>query len=469
MPEVKYRPNIGAPRTPANEEPAEERAHDFRPVDTGYTKADAIAEANRCLDCKKPLCMDGCPVGVHIPQFIEKIREEDWAGALATIKADNLLPSVCGRVCPQENQCEGKCILGRKGEPVAIGQLERMLGDMADEVGEAPECKPSNGKKVAIVGSGPSGIACAGELAREGFDVTVFEAFFTGGGVLTYGIPEFRLPKDIVKREIKGLEELGVHFEYNSVAGRLFDADELFNEDGFDALYLAVGAGLPRFLHVDGENLPGVYCANEYLTRTNLMKAYEFPEYDTPIRHGKNVVVFGGGNVAMDAARTALRLGAEKVTLAYRRTEAEMPARRAEIHHAKEEGVEILELCNPLRFLPGPDGFVSTIELQRMELGEPDASGRRRPIPIQDSEFAIPCDVAVTAIGTRANPFAKLCADVELNRWGLIETDENGRTSNPRVWAGGDIVTGAATVILAMGAGKKAAADIKEKLLSEEA
>ena len=370
-------------------------------------------------------------------------------------------------MCPQENQCEGKCILGRKGEAVAIGQLERMVGDMAGEVGRAPVCKPGNGKKVAIVGSGPSGIACAGELARDGFDVTVFEAFFTGGGVLTYGIPEFRLPKKIVKREIDGLEQLGVHFEYNSVAGRLFDADELFNEEGFDALYLAVGAGLPRFLHVPGENLPGVYCANEYLTRTNLMHAYDFPVYDTPIRKGKNVVVFGGGNVAMDAARTALRLGAESVTLAYRRTEAEMPARLAEVHHAKEEGVKILELSNPLRFLPGPDGFVSTIELERMELGEPDASGRRRPIPVQNSEFAIPCDVAITAIGTRANPFASLVADLQLNRWGLIEADENGRTSNPKVWAGGDIVTGAATVILAMGAGKKAAASIKKELLGE--
>lgn len=466
MSEVKYRPNIGAPRVAPNEEPADERARDFRPVDNGFTKADAIAEANRCLDCKKPLCMEGCPVGVHIPEFISKIRDEDWAGALSTIKGDNLLPSVCGRVCPQENQCEGKCILGRKGDPVAIGQLERMVGDMAGEVGTAPVCKPKNGHKVAIVGSGPSGIACAGELAREGFDVTVFEAFFTGGGVLTYGIPEFRLPKDIVKREIEGLEQLGVHFEYNSVAGRLFDAEELF-EEGFDALYLAVGAGLPRFLHVDGENLPGVYCANEYLTRTNLMKAYDFPVHDTPIRHGKNVVVFGGGNVAMDAARTALRLGAESVTLAYRRTEAEMPARLAEVHHAKEEGVKIAELVNPLRFLPGPDGFVSTVELERMELGEPDASGRRRPIPIQNSAFAIPCDVAITAIGTRANPFAKLCADVETNRWGLIEADEDGRTSNPRVWAGGDIVTGAATVILAMGAGKKAAASIKKTVLGE--
>ena len=463
----KYRPSR-EPRVAPNEEPAELRAKDFRPVDTGFTKENAIAEANRCLDCKRPFCVEGCPVGVQIPRFIEKIREEDWAGALATIKGDNLLPSVCGRVCPQENQCEGKCILGRKGEPVAIGQLERMLGDMADEVGTAPECKPANGKKVAIVGSGPSGIACAGELAREGFDVTVFEAFFTGGGVLTYGIPEFRLPKAIVKREIDGLEQLGVKFEYNSVAGRLFNADELFEEEeGFEALYLAVGAGLPRFLGVPGENLPGVYCANEYLTRTNLMHAYDFPVYDTPIRHGKNVVVFGGGNVAMDAARTALRLGAESVTLAYRRTEAEMPARLAEVHHAKEEGVKILELANPLEFKADEQGFVSSVVLERMELGEPDDSGRRRPVPVADSAFEIPCDVAITAIGTRANPFAKLCADVETNRWGLIEADDDGRTSNPRVWAGGDIVTGAATVILAMGAGKKAAASIKATLLGQ--
>ena len=292
------------------------------------------------------------------------------------------------------------------------------------------------------MGSGPSGIACAGELAREGFDVTVFEAFFTGGGVLTYGIPEFRLPKDIVKREIDGLEQLGVHFEYNAVAGRLFTAEELFEEEAFDALYLAVGAGLPRFLNVPGENLPGVYCANEYLTRVNLMKAYEFPTYDTPIRHGKNVVVFGGGNVAMDAARTALRLGAEKVTLAYRRTEAEMPARRAEIHHAKEEGVEILELVSPIEFTAGEDGFVNAIRLQQMELGEPDDSGRRRPVPVEGVTHEIPCDVAITAIGTKANPFASPASGVEANKWGYIDTDEDGRTSNPRVWAGGDIVTG---------------------------
>lgn len=467
MPEVtKYRPSRD-PRVAPNEEPAAERARDFRPVDTGFTKENAITEANRCLDCKRPFCMEGCPVGIHIPQFIERIRAEDWAGALSTIKGDNLLPSVCGRVCPQENQCEGRCILGRKGEPVAIGQLERMLGDMADEVGQAPECKPKNGKKVAVIGSGPSGIACAGELVREGFEVTVFEAFFTGGGVLTYGIPEFRLPKEIVKREIESLEQLGVHFEYNSVAGRLFTADQLFEEEGFDAMYLAVGAGLPRFLHVPGENLPGVYCANEYLTRTNLMHSYDFPTYDTPIKHGKHVVVFGGGNVAMDAARTALRLGAESVTLAYRRTEAEMPARLAEVHHAKEEGVKILELVNPLEFTADENGFVASVKLERMELGEEDASGRRRPVPVPDSAFEIPCDVAITAIGTRANPFATLCADVETNRWGLIEADEDGRTSNPKVWAGGDIVTGAATVILAMGAGKKAAHSITETLLAE--
>lgn len=467
MPEVtKYRPSRD-PRVAPNEELAAERARDFRPVDTGFTKENAITEANRCLDCKRPFCMEGCPVGIHIPQFIERIRAEDWAGALSTIKGDNLLPSVCGRVCPQENQCEGRCILGRKGEPVAIGQLERMLGDMADEVGQAPECKPKNGKKVAVIGSGPSGIACAGELVREGFEVTVFEAFFTGGGVLTYGIPEFRLPKEIVKREIESLEQLGVHFEYNSVAGRLFTADQLFEEEGFDAMYLAVGAGLPRFLHVPGENLPGVYCANEYLTRTNLMHSYDFPTYDTPIKHGKHVVVFGGGNVAMDAARTALRLGAESVTLAYRRTEAEMPARLAEVHHAKEEGVKILELVNPLEFTADENGFVASVKLERMELGEEDASGRRRPVPVPDSAFEIPCDVAITAIGTRANPFATLCADVETNRWGLIEADEDGRTSNPKVWAGGDIVTGAATVILAMGAGKKAAHSITETLLAE--
>ena len=375
-----------------------------------------------------------------------------------------MLPSVCGRVCPQENQCEGHCILNKKGKAIAIGQLERFLGDNAGALAHEPEVKPANGKKVAVVGSGPSGIACAGELAKNGYDVTVFEAFFTGGGVLSYGIPEFRLPKSIVKREIDGLKELGVKFEYNSVVGRITDAKELFEEQGFDAMFLGVGAGLPRFLNVPGENLPGVFCANEYLTRVNLMKAENFPKYDTPTKHGKHVVVFGGGNVAMDAARTALRLGADSVTLAYRRTEAEMPARIAELHHAKEEGVHVMELVNPCEFVADENGFVSKVVLQKMELGEPDASGRRRPKAVANSEFEIPCDVAITAIGTNANPFAGLAANVKLNKWNYIEADENGRTSDPRVWAGGDIVTGAATVILAMGAGKKAAHSMMEAL-----
>ena len=456
-----------APRTPYNEEVAEERAKDFRPVDRGYTMADAVAEANRCLDCKNPHCVEGCPVGINIPGFIEKIREGNFGSGLDIIRESSMLPSVCGRVCPQENQCEGNCVLAKKGNPIAIGQLERFLGDNAGELAHDPVVAEPNGKKVAIVGSGPSGIACAGELARNGFDVTVFEAFFTGGGVLTYGIPEFRLPKAIVKREIEGLKTLGVKFEYNSVVGRITDAKELFEEEGFDAMFLGVGAGLPRFLNVPGENLPGVFCANEYLTRVNLMKAEKFPEYDTPTKRGKHVVVFGGGNVAMDAARTALRLGADKVTLAYRRTEAEMPARVEELHHAKQEGVEVMELVNPCEFKADENGFVNSVVLQKMELGEPDASGRRRPKAVANSEFEIPCDVAVTAIGTNANPFSKLAADVKLNKWGYIEADENGRTSNPKVWAGGDIVTGAATVILAMGAGKKAAHSIMETLLAE--
>ena len=467
MPQVngKYKPNMKAPRTPYVEELPEERAQDFRPVDRGYSMADAVAEANRCLDCKNPKCVQGCPVNINIPGFIEKIREGDFGGGLDIIREASLLPSVCGRVCPQENQCEGNCVLNNKDRAIAIGQLERFLGDNATELAHDPEIKPSNGKKVAVVGSGPSGIACAGELARNGYEVTVFEAFFTGGGVLTYGIPEFRLPKAIVKREIDGLEKLGVKFEYNSVVGRITDAKELFEEQGFDAMYLAVGAGLPKFLNVPGENLPGVFCANEYLTRVNLMKAETFPVYDTPTKHGKNDVVFGGGNVAMDAARTALRLGADTVTLAYRRTEEEMPARKAELHHAKQEGVKILPLVSPLEFEADENGFVTKVKLERMELGEPDESGRRRPHPVEGSEFEIPCDVAVTAIGTNANPFPKLAAEeVALNKWGYIEADENGRTSDPRIWAGGDIVTGAATVILAMGAGKKAAHSMMEVL-----
>ena len=338
------------------------------------------------------------------------------------------------------------------------------MGDQP-ELASPTKVSPQNGRRVAVIGSGPSGIACAGELARNGFDVTVFEAFFTGGGVLVYGIPEFRLPKEVVRREIDGLKDLGVKFEYNSVMGRLADAEELLGEKGFDALYVATGAGLPKFLNIPGENLPNVFFANEYLTRVNLMKANQFPAYDTPTKHGKNVIVFGGGNVAMDAVRTAKRLGAERAIIAYRRTEAEMPARRAELHHAKAEGVEVMPLMAPLEFLAGEDGSVCATRVQRMELGEPDDSGRRRPIPIEGAIEEIPCDVAISAIGTNANPFAKLIGGMKLNKWGYIDADEDGRTSNPKIWAGGDIVTGAATVILAMGAGKKAAASMTEALI----
>ncbi len=452
------------PRTPDNEEPAAERSCDFRPVDRGFTEEMAIAEASRCMRCKKPLCVEGCPVNIDIPTFITHIYNREFSAGLDTIRESSMLPAICGRVCPQENQCEGKCIRGRRGEPVAIGQLERFLGDQP-ELASKPTMLPKNGKKVAVIGSGPSGITCAGELARNGFDVTVFEAFMTGGGVLVYGIPEFRLPKAVVKREIDGLQEMGVKFEYNSVMGRLADAEELLGEKGFDAIYVATGAGLPKFLGIPGENLPNVFFANEYLTRVNLMKANNFPEYDTPTKHGKSVVVFGGGNVAMDAVRTAKRLGAERAIIAYRRTEDEMPARKAELHHAKAEGVEVMPLVSPLEFLAGEDGNVCAVRVQKMELGEPDASGRRRPVPIEGAIEEISCDVAISAIGTNANPFAELIGGMELNKWGYVVADEKtGQTTNPKIWAGGDIVTGAATVILAMGAGKQAAADITEKL-----
>nr|WP_314640008.1 NADPH-dependent glutamate synthase [uncultured Olsenella sp.] len=459
MPEVNGRwvADMKSPRTTDNEEPAAERALDFRPVDKGFTEEMAVAEAARCMRCKKPLCVQGCPVNINIPAFIEAIYNKEYGKGLDVIREQSMLPAICGRVCPQESQCEGVCIRGKKGDPVAIGQLERFLGDQP-ELASKPQMAPKNGMKVAVIGSGPSGITCAGELARNGFDVTVFEAFFTGGGVLVYGIPEFRLPKAVVKREIDGLKDMGVKFEFNSVMGRLADAEELLGEKGFDAIYVATGAGLPKFLNIPGENLPNVFFANEYLTRVNLMKANGFPEYDTPTKHGKNVVVFGGGNVAMDAVRTAKRLGAERAVIAYRRTEDEMPARKAELHHAKAEGVEVMPLVSPLEFVAGEDGNVCAVRVQKMELGEPDDSGRRRPVPIEGAIEEIPCDVAISAIGTNANPFAKLIGGMELNKWGYIEADENGQTSNPKIWAGGDIVTGAATVILAMGAGKKAAA-----------
>ena len=460
-------PNMDPKKCPMPSQEPNVRNKNFKEVALGYTEEMAINEAKRCLQCKNHPCRSGCPVEIDIPGFIKHVAEGDFEAAYNVIAQSSALPAVCGRVCPQEHQCEGKCVRGIKGESVGIGRLERFVADWyRNNVHTKPVAPAPNGHKVAVIGAGPSGLTVAGDLAKLGYKVTVYEALHVAGGVLMYGIPEFRLPKDIVQHEVEGLKELGVDIETNMVVGKVLTIDELMNDYGFEAVYVASGAGLPRFMGIPGESLNGVYSANEYLTRVNLMKAYK-EDSRTPIMKSKSVAVVGGGNVAMDAARTALRLGADSVTLAYRRTEAEMPARLAEVHHAKEEGVHILELVNPLEFIKGEDGFVSAVKLERMELGEPDASGRRRPVPVADSAFEIPCDVAITAIGTMANPFAKLCADVELNRWGLIEADEDGRTSNPKVWAGGDIVTGAATVILAMGAGKKAAASMKKALLDE--
>ena len=459
-------------RLDKNEMPSQDpnvRNKNFLEVALGYTEEQALDEAARCLNCKNHPCVNGCPVNVRIPEFIAKIVERDYEGAYQVIHQTSSLPAVCGRVCPQESQCEMHCVRGKKGDPVGIGRLERFVADWHNAHStEAPEKPQSNGHKVAVVGSGPAGLTCAGDLAKKGYEVTVYEALHLAGGVLVYGIPEFRLPKAVVKREIDGLEDMGVKFEYNSVVGNMATAEELF-EQGFDAIYVATGAGLPRFLNVPGENLPNVFFANEYLTRVNLMKANKFPEYDTPTKHGKNVVVFGGGNVAMDAVRTAKRLGAEHAIIAYRRTEDEMPCRRAELHHAKAEGVEVLPLVSPLEFVAGEDGSVCAVKVQKMELGEPDESGRRRPVPIEGAIEEIPCDVAISAIGTNANPFAaKIGGKMELNKWGYIVADEEtGQTTDPRIWAGGDIVTGAATVILAMGAGKKAAASITKSLLGE--
>ena len=461
--------NMTLTKTPMPEQDPQVRARNFKEVALGYTAEMAREEAGRCLKCKNPKCVEGCPVNVRIPEFISKVAEGDFKAAYEIITSTNALPALSGRVCPQETQCEARCVRGIKGEPVAIGRLERFVADWYREnVNAMPEKAEPNGKKVAVVGSGPAGLTCASDLAKKGYEVSLFEALHTAGGVLVYGIPEFRLPKAVVKREIDGLEDMGVKFEYNSVVGNMATAEELF-EQGFDAIYVATGAGLPKFLNVPGENLPNVFFANEYLTRVNLMKANKFPEYDTPTKHGKNVVVFGGGNVAMDAVRTAKRLGAEHAIIAYRRTEDEMPCRRAELHHAKAEGVEVLPLVSPLEFVAGEDGSVCAVKVQKMELGEPDESGRRRPVAIEGAIEEIPCDVAISAIGTNANPFAaKIGGKMELNKWGYIVADEEtGQTTDPRIWAGGDIVTGAATVILAMGAGKKAAASITKSLLGE--
>jgi len=458
----------GSDRQPMPEQNPQVRRRNFEEVPLGYPAETAGLEASRCLQCKKANCVEGCPVAVDIPGFIGRLRAGDFAGAIQTIWDKNSLPAVCGRVCPQEIQCEGRCILARKGgKPVAIGALERFAADHARLDGGAEKAKPAapTGKRVAVVGSGPSGLTVAGDLIAKGHGVTVFEAFHKPGGVLVYGIPEFRLPKEIVSAEVGLLEKQGVKLECDAVVGRTVSIDELF-EQGYDAIFIGVGAGLPSFLGIPGENLVGVLSANEYLTRANLMKGYRFPEFDTPIPVGKNVAILGAGNVAMDAARTAMRLGAERVQVVYRRSREEMPARAEEIHPAEEEGIEFFLLTNPTAFLGNDKGRLTGMECVRMELGEPDASGRRRPVPITGSEFRLECDLAVVAVGSGANPLLTQSTEgLELNKWGYVVTEvETGKTTKRGVWAGGDIVTGAATVILAMGAGRKAADSIHNYL-----
>ena len=454
------------PRQPMPEQPAEKRRHNFEEVPLGYTAESAKLEASRCLQCKNPACIGGCPVEIDIPGFIKHIKEGDFAQSIAKLKEKTALPAVCGRVCPQEIQCEERCILKKTGESVAIGRLERFAADYDRAHGKPslPKLPLKTGKKVAIVGSGPASLTVAGDLILQGHDVTVYEAFHKAGGVLVYGIPEFRLPKAIVQSEIDYLGKLGVKFELNAVIGRTESVDELLKEN--DAVFIAVGAGLPSFLGVPGENLIGIYSANEYLTRSNLMKAYLFPEYDTPIVRGKNVVVLGAGNVAMDAARTALRLGADRVRIVYRRSREEMPARIEEIHHGEQEGIEFHLLTAPERFIGNEKGRVKAIECIKMDLGEPDDSGRRRPVPVKGSNFELDTDLVVIAVGAGANPLITSTTQGLLtNKWGYILAEpETGKTRKQKVWAGGDIVSGQATVILAMGAGRVAAKSIHSYL-----
>lgn len=462
-------PNMNPKKNEMPTRDPHERNRDFFEVTTGYTAEQAADEAERCLNCKTMPCVSGCPVNVHIPEFIEQIRKGDFEAAYQVIARSSSLPAVCGRVCPQETQCESKCVRAIKGEPVGIGRLERFVADWHNEhCTELPTPAAPNGHRVAVVGSGPAGLACAGDLARKGYAVTVYEALHVAGGVLSYGIPEFRLPKSIVQKEIDTLKALGVTIETNVVIGKTYSVDELF-EDGFESVFIASGAGLPKFMGIDGENLKGVYSANEFLTRINLMKAYR-EGADTPVQHAKKVAVVGGGNVAMDAARCAMRLGAEKVCIVYRRSEEELPARKEEIEHAKEEGIEFKLLNNPVRILGNDEGFVCGMECVQMELGEPDASGRRRPVEKQGSEFTLDVDCVIMSIGTSPNPLIKsTTSGLETQRWGGIIADEEGRTSRDSVYAGGDAVTGAATVILAMGAGKTAAAAIDKQLMGDKA
>jgi len=447
------------------------RITNFSEVALGYDEKLARAEAERCLNCKNPQCVKGCPVEVPIPEFISMVKQGDYLGSLKKIKTKNNLPAVCGRVCPQENQCEKYCILGKKGDPVAIGRLERFVADYELKHGsdDATMTKAApTGKRVAVIGSGPAGLTAAGDLAKMGYSVTIFEALHVPGGVLMYGIPEFRLPKDVVQKEIDKIKELGVEIKTNFVVGKLATVDELLAE-GYDAVFIGTGAGLPYFMNVPGENLNGIYSANEFLTRTNLMKAYDFPNYITPIKVGERVAVIGAGNVAMDAARTALRLGAKESYIVYRRTEKEMPARREEIENAKEEGVQFILLTSPIEFHGNEEGVVTGMTCIKYELGEPDASGRRRPVPIKGSEYEMAVDTVVLALGQGPNPLVpKTTPDLEITEKGTIRVaEETGATSKPGVYAGGDIVTGAATVILAMGAGKKAARAIDEYLRSK--
>ena len=454
----------GGMRNAMPEQPADVRNKNFQEVALGYTKEMAVDEAQRCLNCPKPRCVGSCPVNIDIPKFIHEVAQENFAEAYKILKQKSTLPAVCGRVCPQENQCEGKCVLGIKGEPVAIGRLERFVADWHREnVHTAPIVPEWNGHKVAIIGAGPAGLTAAGDLAKLGYKVTVYEALHVAGGVLMYGIPEFRLPKSIVQQEIDGLRKMGVDFECNMVIGKVLTIDELMGEYGYEAVFVGSGAGLPRFMGIPGESLKGVYSANEFLTRSNLMKAY-LPTSKTPIRTGKKVAVVGGGNVAMDAARSALRLGAETVYIVYRRGMAELPARKEEVEHAEEEGIIFKTLCNPVEILPSEDGFVRAITCIEMELGEPDASGRRRPIEKKGSEFTMDVDTVIMSLGTSPNPLIRSTTPgLETNRHGCIVTEgDEGKTSREGVYAGGDAVTGAATVIKAMGAGKAAAKAMDE-------